>query len=146
MRMECLFPGITTDVAFDCVADIRVRKKWDHRLERYDVIEKTDDYILQYNKLMKVNIPFFAQRDQLVKQFLKKDYPETGTHISVAMSVEHPNYPDGFEGCCRTHATMIGYLFTPYPENNGCKVEWVYINDLKGSLPGMMVQMLANKM
>lgn len=23
---------------------------------------------------------------------------------------------------------------------------WVYINDLKGSLPGMVVQMLANKM
>lgn len=23
---------------------------------------------------------------------------------------------------------------------------WVYINDLKGSLPGMLVQMLANKM
>ena len=71
---------------------------------------------------MKVNIPFFAQRDQLVKQFLKKNYPEPGTHISVAMSVEHPNYPDGFEGCVRTQATMIGYLFTPYPENNGCKI------------------------
>ena len=23
---------------------------------------------------------------------------------------------------------------------------WIYINDLKGSLPGMMVQMLANQM
>ena len=67
MRMECRFPGISTDIAYDCVADISVRKKWDHRLERYDVIEKNEHWIMQYNKLMKVNIPFFSQRDQLVK-------------------------------------------------------------------------------
>ena len=97
-----MFPDISPDIAYDCVADIRVRKKWDHRLERYDVIEQTEDWIMQYNKLMKVNIPFFAQRDQLVKQHLRKNYPEEGTNISVAMSTEHPNYPDGFEGCCRT--------------------------------------------
>ena len=41
---------------------------------------------------------------------------------------------------------MIGYLFAPEPSINGTKITWVYINDLKGSLPGMMVQMLANKM
>ena len=67
MRNEMLFPNIPTDVAYDCVADIRVRKKWDHRLELYEIIEQTETSILQYNKLMKVNIPFFAQRDQLVR-------------------------------------------------------------------------------
>ena len=41
---------------------------------------------------------------------------------------------------------MIGYLFEPDAEVNGCKVTWIYINDLKGSLPGMLVQMLATKM
>ena len=60
MRMECFFPDISPDIAYDCVAEIRVRKKWDHRLERYDVIEQTEDWIMQYNKLMKVNIPFFS--------------------------------------------------------------------------------------
>lgn len=39
MRNEMLFPDIPPDVAYDCVADIRVRKKWDHRLELYNVIE-----------------------------------------------------------------------------------------------------------
>ena len=53
--------------------------------------------------------------------------------------MEHPNYPDGKDYCCRTHATIIGYLFTPEPSINGTKMIWIYINDLKGSLPGMMV-------
>ena len=41
---------------------------------------------------------------------------------------------------------MIGYLFEPDATIDGTKITWIYINDLKGSLPGMMVQMLANKM
>ena len=41
MRMEMKFPGISTDIAYDCLADLRVRKKWDHRLESYDIIEET---------------------------------------------------------------------------------------------------------
>ena len=41
---------------------------------------------------------------------------------------------------------MIGYLFEPDEEIDGTKITWIYINDLKGSLPGMLVQMLANKM
>ena len=102
MRNEMLFPDIPPDVAYDCVADIRVRKKWDHRLELYNVIEQTEDSILQYNKLMKVSIPFFSQRDQLVRQHLRKNHPVEGSHMSVSMSEEHPDFPDGYEGCCRT--------------------------------------------
>ena len=102
--MEMKFPGISTDIAYDCLADLRVRKKWDHRLERYDIIEETKDWVMQYNKLMKVNIPFFSQRDQLVKQHLRKNLEgmAPGTHISVSHSTEHPDYPDGYDGCCRT--------------------------------------------
>ena len=66
--------------------------------------------------------------------------------MSVSKSEEHPDYPEGYEGCCRTHAAMIGYLFAPEESINGTKITWIYINDLKGSLPGMLVQMLANKM
>ena len=141
MRMEMKFPGISTDIAYDCLADLRVRKKWDHRLERYDIIEETKDWVMQYNKLMKVNIPFFSQRDQLVKQHLRKNLEgmAPGTHISVSHSTEHPDYPDGYDGCCRTQATMIGYLFEPDASIDGTKITWIYINDLKGSLPGMMV-------
>lgn len=77
---------------------------------------------------------------------MRKDYPVKGTHISVAKSIDHESYPDGHDGCCRTHATIIGYIWSPEPSINGTKMIWVYINDLKGSLPGMVVQMLANKM
>ena len=60
LRMECLFPNVTPDVAYKVLADIRIRKKWDHRLESYEIIEENNDWCMQYNKLMKVNIPFFA--------------------------------------------------------------------------------------
>ena len=144
--MECLFPDIPSDVAHTVLADIRVRKKWDHRLESYEIIEHTDDYVIQRNKLMKVKIPMFSQRDQVLKQFLRKNYPEQGSHISVSKSIDHKDYPNGMEGCVRTHAEMIGYLFQPEPSINGCKMQYIFINDLKGKLPGMLVQMLANKM
>mmetsp|Transcript_9538 Transcript_9538/g.16021 ORF Transcript_9538/g.16021 Transcript_9538/m.16021 type:complete len:84 (+) Transcript_9538:442-693(+) len=44
--------------------------------------------------------------------------------------------------------TLTGYLFEPLDgdESKGTKISWVYINDLRGSLPGMLVQMLANRM
>ena len=39
MRNECYFPDIPPEVAFTCLADLKVRKKWDHRLETYDIVE-----------------------------------------------------------------------------------------------------------
>jgi hypothetical protein len=46
MRMEMHFEGVDTDSAFDCVADINIRKKWDHRIDCYNVIDECDDWIL----------------------------------------------------------------------------------------------------
>ena len=109
LRMECLFPNVTPDVAYKVLADIRIRKKWDHRLESYEIIEENNDWCMQYNKLMKVNIPFFALRDQLIKQHKKMNYPVPGTHFTVSWICEHENYPDGKDGCVRTDALMIGY-------------------------------------
>ena len=63
LRAEMLFPGVPPEVAFTCIADIRVRKQWDTRIESWNVIEKTDDYAIMHNKLMKVKVPFFTQRD-----------------------------------------------------------------------------------
>ena len=40
MRNEALFEDIPTNVAFDVVSDVRLRKKWDHRIEFYDVLEE----------------------------------------------------------------------------------------------------------
>ena len=46
MRNEAYFPDVSPEVAFTVVADQRVRKKWDHRLESYEVIEQTDEMIV----------------------------------------------------------------------------------------------------
>ena len=146
MRMEAHIPYVSPDDAFAVLADIKIRKQWDNRLEEYTIIEKSDICVKQYNKLMRVRIPFFAQRDQLVKQFLKKDYPVAGKHISISKSFEHPDFPEGYEGCCRTHATMVGYEFGWDEQGTGTSIRYIYINDLKGSLPGLLVQMMANKM
>ena len=45
MRNEAYFPNVPPEVAFTTVADIRVRKKWDHRLESYDIIDQSDECI-----------------------------------------------------------------------------------------------------
>ena len=66
--------------------------------------------------------------------------------MTVSKSCEHKDYPVGFENCTRTEAKMIGYLFSPEPSINGTKMDYIYINDLKGMLPGMVVQMMANNM
>ena len=75
-----------------------------------------------------------------------RDFPRKGCHISITYSIEHPEYPPGMGGCVRIHATMIGYLFEPMQNEYGTKITWIYINDLKGKLPGVLVQGLANKM
>lgn len=41
---------------------------------------------------------------------------------------------------------MVGYLFVPMPEIKGTKMHWIYIDDLKGKIPGQLVQSLANIM
>jgi hypothetical protein len=41
---------------------------------------------------------------------------------------------------------MVGYLFVPFPEINGTKMHWIYIDNLKGSIPGDLVQTVANLM
>ena len=41
---------------------------------------------------------------------------------------------------------MVGYLFVPMPEINGTKMHWIYIDNLKGSIPGDLVQSIANLM
>ena len=64
----------------------------------------------------------------------------------MSKSCTHKDYPEGYDECTRTEATMIGYLFSSDPSINGTKMEYVYINDLKGMLPGMVVQIMANKM
>ena len=74
------------------------------------------------------------------------NYPVNGTHFTVSRSCEHDSYPDGKDGCVRTEASMIGYQFSPMESIKGTKMDYVYINDLKGMLPGMVVQMMANKM
>ena len=35
-------------------------------------------------------------------------------------------------------------MFEPVASINGTKITWIYINDLKGSLPGFGVQAMAN--
>jgi len=43
-RVECLFPNVKPDVAYEIFADLRIRKKWDHRLAEYHLLEVTSDY------------------------------------------------------------------------------------------------------
>ena len=52
MRNEAYFPNIPCNIAFELVKDLRVRKKWDHRLASYNIIHESENVITQRNKLM----------------------------------------------------------------------------------------------
>ena len=77
---------------------------------------------------------------------MHQNWPIKGTHISVSRSCTHPDYPPGIDGCIRTDTKMIGYLFQPAPDINGCCLTWIYIDDFRGLIPAQLVQKLANLM
>jgi hypothetical protein len=83
LRAEIMLPGVCPDHAFDVLTNLRLRKQWDKRLQSVDIIEETEVTVKSYIKLAKVNIPFVAQRDQLVQQHRMMNYPREGTHFSV---------------------------------------------------------------
>lgn len=138
-RVECYFKDVPPDIAYECLTDLRIRKKWDHRVVYYAVLEVTDNYHLHYNKLMNMPIPMLSQRDRVLKRHMHKNWPIKGTHICVARSCVHPDFPPGIDGCIRTYTKMIGYLFQPLKDINGTKLTWIYIDDFRGLIPtGLM--------
>ena len=66
MKMKAFLPDISPEVAFNALANIKNRAKWDSRLASYKVVETGNNSMLVYNKLMTVRIPGLAQRDQLL--------------------------------------------------------------------------------
>jgi hypothetical protein len=43
-KLECLFPNVDPDTAYELFADLRLRRKWDHRIEELKLIEMKNDY------------------------------------------------------------------------------------------------------
>jgi hypothetical protein len=64
----------------------------------------------------------------------------------VSKGCTHQDYPEGYDGCVRTETMMIGYLFSPAPEIKGTKMQFIYVENLQGNIPGKMVQDLENLM
>lgn len=148
LRNECFFKDVPPDVAYRCLTDVRVRRKWDHRIESYEEVDRRQHSVIMYNKLMQLQLPFFAQRDRVIRQWSKKNYPRRGEHISVAKSVTHPDYPEGKDGCVRVNDKLIGYLFAAEPTINGTKLTWIYVSDQKdqGQLSRPLVGQIAADM
>ena len=44
LRMECLFPDVPPEIAYEVLADIRLRSQWDSRLEKNTIVEETKDF------------------------------------------------------------------------------------------------------
>jgi len=52
--------------------------------------------------------------------------------------VEHPSYPQVPEKRIRIETVVNGMLISSLP-SGGCQIEWVFQNDIKGSVPQVFV-------
>lgn len=84
-----------------------------------------------------------SNRDYVkVRRFKKL---EDGSYIVIERSTTHPNYPPR-KNFVRAEVLLSGHLIQPVPGNpNACRVTNVSEIDLKGSIPGPVVNFLTTK-
>ena len=70
---------------------------------------------------------------------MHKNFPSKDVNIIVLRGCYHPDYPEGHDGCVRAETILSGYLFSEAPEINGTKIQHIYIENLKGNIPGNLV-------
>ena len=81
---------------------------------------------------------FLEKREALVQKKTKRDFPARGNLAVLHKSVNHPDFPESND-ITRLDIKINGMVFKDAPEVEGCKIEWVIQNDIKGSVPKQLV-------
>lgn len=138
-------PGIPKEVAFNAVADIYTRRKWDAIVKHATVLEedkKNESFVFRYA----LSTPsFLTQREAVVRSKIKKDFPYPGMWSLHNSSVQHTSYPENPQKFVRVDLKISGFVFEDAPEIKGCKMRWVIQNDMKGNVPKAWVNQRALK-
>ncbi|KAL6076897.1 hypothetical protein QOT17_002592 [Balamuthia mandrillaris] len=130
---------VSADTICYVLTDIEFRRSWDNGGRDMQVIEKIDDNLDIIRFWAKTPVGF-TDREWVQSRLIHKD--EEGVHYVLYRSTQHKDWPEDPKKFVRAYTTISGYLLRPVDENN-TKVLFVSQNDVKGSIPGWVINMLA---
>mmetsp|Transcript_1832 Transcript_1832/g.3207 ORF Transcript_1832/g.3207 Transcript_1832/m.3207 type:complete len:213 (-) Transcript_1832:99-737(-) len=143
-RIQALIRNIDPIVAFKCLKDPDIRKSWDLKMADLKLIEEDDSEQKKYY-VIKSNLPFVSDRDVVVRQQSRENFPKEGSYVYAFTSCDHSDYPES-EDFIRTSNHFTGYKFSPAPEMKGTWMEWIQNIDVNGGIPGFVFKYAGEKM
>jgi hypothetical protein len=144
LKIDGLLKNIPPHVAYKVFADLDLRRKWYKPYEKMEVIEKdpeTNATVFYYP----IWTPFFmADREALLIKKDRADYPQKGKYVVCSRSYDHPDYPETNRRI-RIDVRINGIIISEAPEVNGSRIQWVYSNDIRGTVPTTFVNNTVTK-
>ena len=134
VKCEVFLPDIPKDLAFSSFNNLNIRRKWDEVLQNMTIVEENKEAETTIFHYFLPTPVFVDKREALVLKKVKKDFPQVGALAIHSSSKSHPDYPEKKE-FIRVELKINGMIFYDAPEINGCKIDWVIQNDIKGSVP-----------
>eukprot|EP00356_Strombidium_inclinatum_P017285 CAMPEP_0170491642 /NCGR_PEP_ID=MMETSP0208-20121228/11171_1 /TAXON_ID=197538 /ORGANISM="Strombidium inclinatum, Strain S3" /LENGTH=229 /DNA_ID=CAMNT_0010767249 /DNA_START=14 /DNA_END=703 /DNA_ORIENTATION=+ len=132
-RVKCTFANVEPEVAFSCFSQSDKRKNWDTRMRDYVTLEDRGVDLIKYF-IVKSNVMLVQDRDVLIRQQVRENYPEPGQFILANVSTEHDTQPV-VPAYIRSTIKIQGYKFVPAPDVKGVTIEWVQDLDVHGAMP-----------
>jgi hypothetical protein len=129
--------GITPAVVHNVLYDIEERVKWDSGGKDMQVVEKINDNLDIIYFWAKAP-PGFSNREFLQSRYSRID--SDGTHYICYRSVKHDKFPET-KSKVRAYTQLSGYVIRP--KEGGCRVTFLSNNDIKGTCPGWVINLLA---
>jgi hypothetical protein len=133
IRAEIELVGTPKQV-IDILIDNKNYPNWDKSVERVDIIEKTDDYLITYNLTTPPSF-FVSRRDFIIACSIKESSDGTMQWASASVNLEsHPPV----KGIVRAEMVTYGLKAVPISSTK-TKVWMVMLIDIKGSIPKMVL-------
>ena len=119
------------------------RKSWDKKMTDVKIIEQNGEELKKYY-IVKSTVPFIKDRDVVVREHHKENYPLPDHYTYAFTSCESDQYPET-SNYIRASNHLTGYKFQPAPEVNGTWMEWVQNLDVNGDIPAIVFRKLGEK-
>ncbi|CAD8114368.1 unnamed protein product [Paramecium primaurelia] len=123
-------------VVFNAVYQKEFRTKWDKIMQKFNIVrhEREDIDIMYY--VVVPPIPIVSTREWLQRRVLRYDFPYKGQICLLFYSVDLQEFPIT-KNPVRAHTEIAGYVFEN--TSSGTKITFVSNNDIKGSIPKLLV-------
>ena len=138
-------PGIPKQKAWNCFADINVRKQWDENLHDMTILNED---IEKGTVVFHYTIPtpvLVTTRESVVEKKMMYDFPVSGAWTIHCKSVAHKNKPENPKKFVRVDIKCNCMVFEDCPEVRGTKISWIIHNDAHSNAPRSILESQALK-